>query len=46
METASAWVYAGELLSPRYGLLGANIENKILLTGTNGNYKYISNLII
>ena len=32
-ETASAWVYTGELPSPRYGLRGANIDNRILMTG-------------
>ena len=33
METASAWVFAGELPSSRVGLRGANIDNKILMTG-------------
>ena len=32
-ETASAWVLTGELPSPRYGLRGANIDNKVLMTG-------------
>jgi len=32
--TASAWVFTtGELPSPRWGLRGANIDNKILMTG-------------
>ena len=31
--TASAWVYTGELPSPRYGLRGANINSKVLMTG-------------
>ena len=31
--TASAWVLTGELPSPRYGLRGANIDNKIIMTG-------------
>ena len=31
--TASTWVYAGELPSPRYALRGANIDNKVLMTG-------------
>jgi len=31
--TASAWVFAGELPSPRSDLRGANIDNKILMTG-------------
>ena len=37
---ASAWVFAGELPSPRYGLHGVNIDNKILMTG-NTDYKNI-----
>ena len=37
VETASAWVFTGELPSPREGLSGANIDNKILMTGNN-NY--------
>ena len=36
--TASAWVLTGELPSPLYGLRGANIENKILMTGENNYY--------
>ena len=31
--TASAWVLTGELPSPRYGLRGANIDNRVLMTG-------------
>ena len=33
VETASAWVNTGELPSPRSGLHGANIDNRILMTG-------------
>ena len=33
VETASAWVYTGELPSPRIGPRGANIDNKVLMTG-------------
>ena len=33
VETGSAWTLTGELPSPRYGLRGANIENKIVMTG-------------
>ena len=33
METASAWVLTGELPSPRSGLRGANIDNRIFMTG-------------
>merc|ERR1712062_937543 len=32
-ETGSAWVYTGELPSPRTGIRGAMINNKILMTG-------------
>ena len=31
--TASAWVFTGELPSPRSALCGANIGNKIFMTG-------------
>ena len=33
VETGSAWTLTGELPSPRYGLLGANIVNRIVMTG-------------
>ena len=33
VETASAWVFTGSLPSPRSALRGANIENKIMMTG-------------
>jgi len=33
VETGSAWVYTGGLPSPRSGLRGANIDNKVLMTG-------------
>ena len=33
VETASAWVYTGSLPSPRYAPRGANIDNKVLMTG-------------
>ena len=35
VETSSAWIYTGELPSPRSGLRGANIDNKVLMTGNN-----------
>ena len=42
VETGSAWTLTGDLPSPRHGLLGANIENKIVMTGncthSLGNY--------
>ena len=31
--TASAWVFTGELPSPRHGLRGATIDNMVLMTG-------------
>ena len=37
VETAPAWVFTGELPSPRSGLRGANIDNKILMTGNNNH---------
>ena len=33
VETATAWVFSGELPSPRAGLRGANIDGTILMTG-------------
>ena len=33
VETASAWIFTGELPSPRVALRGANIDNRILMTG-------------
>jgi len=31
--TASAWVNTGELPSPRWGLQGATIDNRVIMTG-------------
>ena len=31
--TASAWVFTGELPSPRSGVQGATIDNMVLMTG-------------
>ena len=36
VETASAWVFAGNLPSPRTGLRAAKIGTKILATGQSG----------
>ena len=33
VENAPAWVFTGELPSPRSALRGSNIENKIVMTG-------------
>ena len=33
VETASAWVFTGELPSPLVGPRVANIDNRILMTG-------------
>ena len=30
---ATAWVFTGELPTPRYGQRGSNINNKVLITG-------------
>ena len=43
--TASAWVFTGELPSPRWGLCGVNIENKVLMTGNN-NYNNNQNILL
>ena len=32
-ETADLWVFTGELPSPRSDLRGANVDNKVLITG-------------
>ena len=32
-DTATAWVFSGQLPTPRAGLRGANIEGRILMTG-------------
>ena len=49
METASAWVLTGELPSPRYGLRGANIDNRIFMTGKwqqSAELSNISNILL
>merc|ERR1711874_924587 len=46
VETGSAWILTGELPSPRYGLRGANIDNKILMTGGKiGFARYIDEIV-
>ena len=32
-DNAPAWRYAGALPTPRSGLVGANVDNRILMTG-------------
>ena len=32
-QDASQWVYAGSLPSPRYGLMGATLGDKLIMTG-------------
>ena len=32
-ETASQWIYVGNLPTPRNGLRGANIDQRVLMTG-------------
>ena len=34
-ESAAAWVLAGELPTPRWGLRVANIDSRVLATGNN-----------
>ena len=38
VETGLAWVFTGDLPSPRSFLRGANIDNKILITGKITNF--------
>ena len=33
VETSAAWILTGELPTPRYGLRGANIDQRVLMTG-------------
>ena len=33
VETSDAWAFSGRLPTPRYGLRGANINGRILMTG-------------
>ena len=33
VETAPAWVFTGELPSPRRSLFGSNIDKKVYMTG-------------
>ena len=33
VETSSTWTFSGRLPTPRYGLRGANIDGRILMTG-------------
>ena len=33
VETSSTWELTGQLPTPRYGLRGANIDGRILMTG-------------
>ena len=33
VETSTAWILTGELPTPRWGLKGANIDQRVLMTG-------------
>ena len=33
VETSSTWTFSGRLPTPRWGLRGANIDGRILMTG-------------
>ena len=33
VETSATWEFTGQLPTPRFGLRGANIDGKILMTG-------------
>jgi len=45
VETASAWVFAGELPTPRHGLHGANIDNKIFITGGHSVFGFYDEIL-
>jgi len=44
---APAWIFSGELPSPRLGLRGANIDNKIFMIGGGGygGYDYLDDIL-
>ena len=33
VENSAKWIYSGELPTPRYGLRGANIDQRVIMTG-------------
>ena len=33
VENSAKWIYSGELPTPRYGLKGANIDQRVIMTG-------------
>merc|ERR1711988_1430978 len=33
VENSAKWIYSGELPTPRYGLRGANIDQRVIITG-------------
>ena len=37
LPSASSWTYSGALPSTRYGLRGATLNNKVVVTGTNSD---------
>ena len=37
LPSATSWTYSAALPSPRYGLRGATLDNKVVITGTNSD---------
>merc|ERR1711974_118809 len=37
VENSAKWIYSGELPTPRWGLRGANIDQRVIMTG---GYRY------
>ena len=37
LPSATSWSYSAALPSPRYGLRGATLDNKVIMTGTNSD---------
>ena len=33
VENSAKWIYSGELPTPRFGLRGANIDQRVIMTG-------------
>ena len=33
VENSAKWIYSGELPTPRWGLRGANIDQRVIMTG-------------
>ena len=41
IEASSNWVFSGDLPTPRWGLRGANIDQRVIMTGYSNCYQRI-----